>query len=152
MKALKKKNLFVLKAAINGFCQEARNIRVKIIQPNHSEKKSWGWNRKRLLGLHTRFHLLAYAFMLGKRYDELEKNKPLGVNSWQSGPAAHEIISICRMYGGYRVRYASKELSQEAILRWFKTGENLVFTQEKSEILDIDNNIANNMYQKVTTC
>jgi len=135
MKALKKKDLYVLKAAINGFSEEARRIRKKEIHPNSFEKREQGWSRKRSLGLHARFHMLAYAFMLGKRYDDLEKNRPLFFNGWQSAVAADEILAICKMYGGYRIRYGNRELTQEAVLHWFKTGENLVFKWEEPKVV-----------------
>lgn len=127
MKAFKKKDLYKLKAAINGFTTESRRIRAKEINPKSLKEKERGWERKRSLGLHSRFHQLAYALMLGKRYDDLEPNRPLFYNSWQTGVAIEEIMTICRMYGGYRLRWAQREFNQEAILHWLKTGENQIF-------------------------
>lgn len=131
MKAFKKKDLYKLKAAINGFTTESRRIRAKEINPRSLKEKERGWERKRSLGLHSRFHQLAYALMLGKRYDDLEPNRPLYYNDWQTKIAISEIMTICRMYGGYRLRWAKSDFNEESILHWLKTGENLVFTWEE---------------------
>jgi len=77
MKAYNKTQLFILKATIKGFMEEAKKIQKNEILPMEKEERQRGRNRKNLLGLHARFHLLAYALMLGRRYDELEKNKAL---------------------------------------------------------------------------
>jgi hypothetical protein len=128
MKAFKKRDLYVLKAAIKGFAAEAQHIRQKDILPNTHEARQRGWARKRSLGLHARFHQLAYAFMLGKKYSALEKGRPLAENYWQTNSAATEILNICKLYGGYRVQWC-KELTKDAIIQWFKTDEN-IFTWE----------------------
>lgn len=130
MKAFKKKDLYILKAAINGFSGESRRIRAKEIHPKSLDEKAQGWHRKRELGWHSRYHQLAYALMLGKRYDEVEKNRPLYFNDWETKAAINEIINIVKMYGDYRVRYDRGALNPEAIAHWFKTGENTVFNWE----------------------
>lgn len=128
MKAFTKRDLYKLKAAINGFTGEAIRIRENEIKPKHLEEKAKGWERKRSLGLHSRFHQLAYAFMLGKKYSDLEKGRPLVKNWWQTDSAAETILAICRLYGGYRL-YWCKELTKDTIINWFKTDEN-IFTWE----------------------
>lgn len=134
MKALRKRDLYVLRAAIKGFASEARNIRKTEIHPSVDIERANAWNKKRSLGLHARFHMLAYAFMLGKRYDELENNRPLYFNGWQTNTAVTEILAICRVYGDYRVRYGGKDLTAETVMHWFKTGENIAFTWEESKV------------------
>lgn len=135
MKAYNKKQLYILKATIKGFTAEARKIQKSEILPKSKEERQQGRNRKNLLGLHARFHLLAYALMLGRRYDELEKNKPLFTNRYQTKTAAEEILNVCKLYGDYRIKW-SKELTVDAITLWLATGENHIFiwddTQKKN--------------------
>jgi hypothetical protein len=132
-KAFRKKDLYILKAAINGFTAESHRIRAKEIDPKHLEEKARGWDRKRSLGLVSRFHQLAYAYMLGRKYSDIEPNRPLKVNLWQTARAADEIVKLCKMYGGYRA-YWCKELDRDAIINWFKTDENIFRWMSKKPV------------------
>jgi len=132
MKAFTKKDLYKLKAAINGFTDESRRILKKEINSKHLEGKTYGWNRKRSLGWHSRLHQLAYALMLGKRYDDVESNRSLYFNDWQLNEAVRNIASICIIYGGYRVYLSENEFNENNILHWLKTGDNVIFRWEKN--------------------
>lgn len=72
---------FCLIGKIKGLAVEARRARVRLLK-SKSDKVVWSLShRKRLVGIDTRHHLLAYAFLRGDAYLLLEKrcredNKP----------------------------------------------------------------------------
>lgn len=125
MKALTRKQLTALRATIKGFAVESKDIRRKYIQPNHGDKRDAAWQSKRQLGHYARMHLLAYAFLRGKRREGLEK---LNGEKWYLEDLAKEIYQVCHYYGSYRVYYC-KELTVEVIHDWMLGSENTIFQQ-----------------------
>lgn len=124
-KAFRKRDLFILRAAINGFAAGAREIRNKEILPSKELERYKAWDRKRSMGLQARAHLLAYAYLLGMKYSDVEPNRPLNQKYWsQTESLARQVLKVCELYGGYRV-YWCKDLNQDAIVNWFKTDENI---------------------------
>lgn len=73
--ALKSNNSkFVLIGKINGLAIESRKARSGITK---AKKEEDVWNlasRKRMIGITTRYHLLAYAFLRGVSYRSVEKS------------------------------------------------------------------------------
>lgn len=132
MKALTRKQLIALRAAIKGFATESKDIRRKYILPNQGEKRQAAWESKRALGHYARVHLLSYALMRGLNRTDLEKpSRSFKTNyskTWELGELAKEILQICRYYGSYRVHWC-KELTDKAILSWLLGGENVLFVR-----------------------
>lgn len=137
-KAFRKKDLFILRAAINGFAAGSRDIRNKEIRPSKELERYNAWDRKRSMGLQARVHLLAYAYLLGMKYSDVEPNRPLDLKYWsQVDSISKQVLRVCELYGGYRV-YWCKDLNQDAIVNWFKTDEN-IFVWESPKKTKIDN-------------
>lgn len=65
-------NLRALRAKIKGFCAESTSVR-KDINRSRDQKKARLWDEKRSLGSVAREHLIAYALLRGKKYEELER-------------------------------------------------------------------------------
>lgn len=136
MKALTRKQLTALRAAIKGFAAESQDIRRKYILPSQGEERAAAWDSKRALGHYARVHLLAYALMRGLNRADLEKpsarNKPYYSELYYLQRLAKEVHQVCRMYGTYRV-YWCKELTEEYVLRWLQGGENTLFERPDPE-------------------
>jgi hypothetical protein len=67
--------LQVLKAKIRGFQATGATISSRISK-SEKERKNRLWNEKRRLGLHCRYHLVAYGLLRGVRYDQIERCAP----------------------------------------------------------------------------
>ena len=72
-------NLRILKAKIKGFTEESRYIRETMIKPHTGSNRDYGWHVKRTLGEEARYHHLAYGFLRGKSYREMEANTVIGI-------------------------------------------------------------------------
>jgi len=70
--------LRILKAKIKGFSEESRYIRRKFIHPFSGPKRANGWTAKRNLGEEARYHHLAYGFLRGRTYREMEQKTEVG--------------------------------------------------------------------------
>lgn len=82
-------NKILLVGKIKGLSEESKHTRQLIIKAK-SEKKVWRHAyTKRVIGLDIRHHLLAYAFMRGEAYHNLEKKCSVGHN-----PNANSILQI----------------------------------------------------------
>lgn len=75
-------NVQALRAKVRGFEAEGRTIRSRISKSSGKTRESF-WHRKRRLGELTRWHLLAYAFMKGRPYKDVEPNVRQPIQSWQ---------------------------------------------------------------------
>lgn len=61
-----------LKEKIKELASEGRRIRIEEIRKNSGLKRADAWNKKRFVGSKARLYLLAYAFVRGKKYHNLE--------------------------------------------------------------------------------
>lgn len=64
--------LQVLRAKIRGFHAAGSTISARI-KKAEKEKKSRLWEAKRCLGIHSRYHLVAYGILRGIPYEQIEK-------------------------------------------------------------------------------
>jgi hypothetical protein len=126
MKAIEKKELVSLKAAIKGSALEATLIRKNLIHPKKGLERARGWTEKRGLGTYARVLLLSYGLMRGFEFKRLEPNHqvftPLEISF-----LAKQILQVCNFYGPFMIKYHCKELSVETITLWLKGGENVLF-------------------------
>jgi len=72
---------FRLIGKINGLSNEVKRARRKIFSTDNVTRRCRAAYRKRILGVDVRHHLLAYAFLRGKPYSQIERscredNKP----------------------------------------------------------------------------
>lgn len=71
--ALKNNNIrFILIGKINGLADESRKARSRLKKAATPEKKWPIAYRKHVIGINTRHHLLAYAFLRGVPYRKVE--------------------------------------------------------------------------------
>lgn len=100
--ALKKhNNRFILIGKINGLSEESKKARTRI-KKVEAEKKWPIINRKRLIGVSTRHHLLAYAFLRGIPYHKLEAKCADG-----NAPNSHEIFKVVETHAPTWLPYDS---------------------------------------------
>lgn len=64
--------LQTLRAKIRGFHAAGSTISTRISRA-HKERKSKLWELKRELGVHCRYHLIAYGILRGVPYHQIEK-------------------------------------------------------------------------------
>lgn len=73
---------------INGLAADVRRTRFRLVKRAQADKPTWVLaNRKHSVGIDIRHHLLAYAFMRGTSYIQLERkcrkdNKPSAATIW----------------------------------------------------------------------
>lgn len=67
--------LQVLRAKVRGF-QAAGLTLSSRISTSRKERRSRFWNEKRALGVHCRYHLVAYGLLRGVPYDQIERCAP----------------------------------------------------------------------------
>jgi hypothetical protein len=67
--------LQVLRAKIRGFQVTGSTITSRISK-SEKERKNRLWNEKRRLGLHCRYHLVAYGLLRGVPYSQIERCAP----------------------------------------------------------------------------
>jgi hypothetical protein len=126
MKAIEKKDLVSLKAAIKGSASEAILIRKKLIHPKKGLERAKGWTEKRGLGSYSRVLLLAYGLMRGFEFKKLEPHHQT-FSSYEISHLAKQILQVCNFYGPHTLAYYCKELSVETIVAWLNGGENVLF-------------------------
>lgn len=72
---------------INGLAADVRRARFHLVKRAKEDKPTWMLaNRKRSVGIDIRHHLLAYAFMRGTPYHQLERkcrHKPTTTMIWE---------------------------------------------------------------------
>ena len=138
MKALSKKQLVSLKAAIKGFAAESKIIRKNLIHPKVDLEKFNGWVTKRQVGGYARLHLLAYAYMRGFKYEQVECLMAVDDNHKYSKDRemillAGFILKICEFYGTIEVKW-NKEINEKVIKAWLDGSPNTIFVWEPVEI------------------
>lgn len=131
--AYKKRELTALRSAIKGLSQEIKDFYKKEILPKKGKKRAIGRYRHQQIKKMARIHYLAYALLLGKRYDQIEEKRPCycQYQSFIQERLAEQIIRLVAAYlpnGFYGI---SGIPSKEYVFHWFKTGENLAFQIEK---------------------
>lgn len=67
--------LQVLRAKIRGFQVTGETITSRIGKSEKQHKNEL-WNQKRSLGVHCRYHLVAYGLLRGKPYETIERCAP----------------------------------------------------------------------------
>jgi hypothetical protein len=76
-KACTRKDLALIRGTIKGLSEESKRFRQKYINPSSGEKKHSLQSQRKWLGQQARAYMLAYAFLRGKKYSEVEPNRPL---------------------------------------------------------------------------
>lgn len=118
-------NKFVLIGKINGLASEARKARNRIKKAETTEKKWPIINRKRIIGINTRHHLLAYAFLRGIEYHKLEAKCGDG-----NAPIPSEIFKVVEQHAPTWIPYdfytktggSIYRFSLEDVQRWLLEG------------------------------
>jgi hypothetical protein len=67
--------LQVLRAKVRGFQATGATITSRISK-SEKERKNRLWDEKRRLGVHCRYHLVAYGLLRGVPYDQIERCAP----------------------------------------------------------------------------
>jgi hypothetical protein len=67
--------LQVLRVKLRGFQVTGSTITSRI-RKSEKERKNRLWNEKRRLGVHCRYHLVAYGLLRGVPYDQIERCAP----------------------------------------------------------------------------
>lgn len=70
---IKKENLLTLKAKIKGLAEAGRKCN-EFITHTHGLVRASHWDIKRSIGQEARYHLIAYALLRGRLYNEIEPN------------------------------------------------------------------------------
>lgn len=110
--------LQVLRAKLRGFHAAGNSISCRIYKST-KERKSKLWNAKRKLGVHCRHHLIAYGFLRGVPYNQIERCAP------NNKPDAQVILDIMLAHADGRQR---EELSLEKVQSLLFTSEPETFT------------------------
>ena len=136
----KKSSLVALRAILKGCAAEACEIRTKEIHKTEKGEKWYAWQKKRGLGRFTRHHLLAYGFLTGRAYGELESSREYKTLTTSGAVPYHRnidiefLLSICKQHAPqYFWQYARKKLTVDDLRAWID--ENRPFFLTKEEIL-----------------
>jgi hypothetical protein len=137
MEALSKKQLVSLKAVIKGLAAESKVIRKNLIHPKVDVERANGWRTKRHVGNYARLHLLAYAFMRGFKYEQVERLLVVDENhksrqNYDAERLAEIILKICEFHGTIEVKW-NKELNSKVIKSWLLGSENIIFVWTPSK-------------------
>lgn len=93
-------NRFILIGKINGLASESKKARNRIKKAETPEKKWPIAYRKHVIGVNTRHHLLAYAFLRGIPYRKVEPKC-----GEFNGPWANEIFKVVEAHAPTWVPY-----------------------------------------------
>lgn len=93
-------NRVVLRAAIKGLAAEGQRSR-KFICRTTKEVKSGHWYFKRRIGVMTRLHLLAYAFLEGRQYRTVEPYTDLSSGDSLAN-LAEPLLNIVNRYSEWK--------------------------------------------------
>lgn len=117
-----RKNLLAMRAAIKGFSAESVILTKKKAKKTTSLEKNTLAMQKVYLGFNTRAHNLAYAFLRGLDYKEVE-----GSSSKVFTPGERaRIWAIAKLYGAWKTDY----LKEDCIEKWI-AGERFFLTKDE---------------------
>ena len=100
-----------LVGSIKGLASESKLIRHRLHSSKSDERKNSFAESRKFLGLHTRHHLLAYAYLKGIPYFKIESKC-----REDNKPDAKLICNILAMYLYY-------PLDPETVKKWLEKGE-----------------------------
>jgi hypothetical protein len=131
----KKKSLVALRAVIKGCAAEACEIREKEIRKTKERQRYEAWDRKRKLGWYTRHNLIAYGFLRGRAYLELEpsrENMKLQYRGCVDGNSIDIdlLFAICRQHAP-ELTWFGKKLTLDDLRAWIQEGQPFFLTKEE---------------------
>lgn len=107
---------YCLVGKIKGLAEENKRASLFIKNKKFKPEKTWILHRrKEALGISIRYHLLAYAFLSGKRYSSLEAK--CGENNGPSIVRINEIIE--QHLPQHMISYHS--IGEKSITEWLET-------------------------------
>lgn len=105
-------NRFILIGKINGLASESKKARNRIKKAETPEKKWPIAYRKHVIGVNTRHHLLAYAFLRGLPYHKVE----IKCGEFNQ-PSAAEIFKVVEAHAPTWIPYDPKTKSGGKVYR-----------------------------------
>lgn len=133
LKPVKKSELIVLKAFIKGLAQESKDFRAKI-KKAPVEKRNEMSVQKYGLSSKARLYLLAYAFLQGKPFNSLERNKEhLKYISYHT-PWVKEVHALVQQFLPWM--YSRIEIS--SVIAWMKEDTKIFLTAKEQYELTKD--------------
>lgn len=134
----KKSSLIALRAVLKGCATESCVIRNKEIHKTEDWAKWSAWQKKRKLGCFARHHLLAYGFLNGRAYLEIEREREdLYLTSYgQIHPRRNIdlefLLMIVRQHAPvYFHQYSRKKLTVEDLSLWIRESKPFFLTREE---------------------
>jgi hypothetical protein len=117
-----RKNLLAMRAAIKGFSAESVSLTKKKAKKTTALEKNALAMDKVYLGFNTRAHNLAYAFLRGLDYKDVERTS----SKVFSATERSRIWAIAKLYGVWKTTY----LTEDCIEKWI-AGERFFLTKEE---------------------
>jgi hypothetical protein len=123
--------LQVLRSKIRGFHAAGTTITARISKAE-KERKGRLWNQKRSLGLHCRYHLVAYGLLRGVPYDQIERCAPNN----KLNPKV--ILDIMLAHNGWDPRRGTQKYDLERVKSLLSPGPfNTVATSDSSTDISV---------------
>lgn len=133
---IKKSSLVSLRAIIKGCADEACFIRATKIRKLEKWEKYHAWNEKRQLGDYARHHLLAYGFLTGRAYKELEPNvedRRISETGWMQAVIDVECLyQILKLHAPqFFASWARAKITKEDLKHWIQEGKPFFLTKDE---------------------
>jgi len=132
-----RKNLLTLRALVKGCSGESILLRKNKINKLVTDKRHAAQLEKIHLGIHTRHYQLAYGFLRGLDYKQLERTSrahPVGPN-YTAMPSCVEWISTSILHQTIKVHCPNIAygLKPEDLEQWILAGKRFFLTKEEVE-------------------
>lgn len=131
-----RKNLLPLRALVKGCSEESTRLRKNKINKLAKEEKHSAQLEKVHLGIHTRHYQLAYGFLRGLDYKQLERNtKSRPVPNYVTMPSCVEWISTHVLHQIMLIHSPTiaAYIKPEDLEQWILTGKRFFLTWEQAE-------------------
>lgn len=114
MKTYNRNQLLKLKAKIKGLAAEGCHTH-QILRTKKGPERDRYWQLKREIGKETRHYLIAYGFLRGKTFREMEPNADLSSARWNI--SSSRIVDIIKLEKGHYTGWTYEEVENHIFSR-----------------------------------
>lgn len=128
---IKKSTLVALRSVIKGCQAGAEDIRHKEIHKLTMGDKWHAWQKKRKLGQFARVHQLAYGFLTGRAYSELEKIPGEECDACVFSDV-EGLLAVLKQHAPQHFwKWTREPLTKEDVGAWISEGKPFFLTKEE---------------------
>lgn len=101
----------LLVGKIKGLTEVSKDTRKKLLKSNTPDSKTYFSYLEKTIGVDIRHHLLAYAFLRGKKYKDIENSFRLN-----NEPKPHKILQV--IHSHLSSQYENSQFTIEKVEQW----------------------------------